>query len=317
MSDYYAFSSIDPAIERTKRLLWPFNKGIWLRIALISLFIGGFTSFNPFQFTSGTDSTEMPSSFAGSDLFMDQLPVILGVVAVIIILALIFGYISCVFQYLFVECLSKNEFAIRKYFKTNTKRGARLFGFELVIGGLLIAVIMIAVFMMIMGFASVSIDSMQKVGFFISIFLLVLLLSIPIGIIMLFTVDFVVPIMIKENCKLIEGWKKCWGVIKTDWSQTIIYLIMRIIIGIVVFILMFIAIMIAALVLAIPFFIVGLIAVGLNPGSFAIAFIILLILFILCMIPISLLISVPFITFGRYYSLNVLGLLDNNYTMLE
>jgi hypothetical protein len=315
MSDYYAFSSIDTAIDRTKSLLWPFNKSIWLRIALISLFLGGFSAFNPFQFTTGSE--DMPFSVMNSQAFLNELPIILAIIGAIIVIAFIFAYISCVFQYLFVECLSKKEFAIRKYFRTNTGRGARLFGFEIGIGIIFAAIIGVALVLLFLGAVTSSPDSISNIGFIITLFLGILLLCIPFGIISLFTIDFVVPIMIKENCKLIEGWKKCWEVMKKDWSQTIIYLIMRVIIGIVVVILMLIAIMIAALILAIPFFIVGIVAIGISSGLFTPVFITLLVLFILCLIPITLIISVPFVTFERYYSLNVLGCMDDRYMLLE
>ncbi|MEA2034616.1 MAG: hypothetical protein U9N40_03880 [Euryarchaeota archaeon] len=49
ISDYYAFSELDNAINRTKNLLWPVKKAIWLRLAVISLFAGAGTGLNPFQ----------------------------------------------------------------------------------------------------------------------------------------------------------------------------------------------------------------------------------------------------------------------------
>lgn len=315
MSDYFAFSSIDTALDRTKSLLWPFQKGIWLRIAFISLFIGGFSSFNPFQFTSDTE--DFPFITSGSDAFIDQLPIILAVIGIILVIALIFSYISCVFQYLFVECLSKNEFSIRKYFKTNTGRGLRLFGFELLIAIAMIAVIAAAALFLFMGVSDPS--SFPGFGYLIMLFLVILLISIPFGIITLFTIDFVVPIMIKDNCNLTDGWRRCFALMKKDWVQTIIYFIMRIILAIVTAILMFIAIMIAALILAIPFFIVGVFGLLALGGGFPLAavIIILAVLFIICLIPVALLISVPFVAFLKYYILEVLGCMDENYVLLE
>ena len=36
-SNYAAFSVLDATINRTKSLLWPFNLGVWLRLAVISV----------------------------------------------------------------------------------------------------------------------------------------------------------------------------------------------------------------------------------------------------------------------------------------
>ncbi|MBN2734177.1 MAG: hypothetical protein JXQ82_04890 [Methanomicrobiaceae archaeon] len=314
MTDYYAFSSIDTAIDKTKLLLWPFNRSIWLRIALISLFLGGFSSFNPFQFKTGPQ--DMPFSAFGSEVFLNELPLFLIIVAIIILIALIFTYISNVFQFLFVDCLSKKEFAIRKYFRENMGRGARLFGFEILIGLLFSAILAVIIVLMFGGITDTF--TAPNFGFIISMFLAIFLLCIPFGIILLFTIDFVVPIMLKEQCGVLEGWKKCWKVLQKDLWQTIIYLIMRIILAIVTSILMLIVIMIAALILAIPFFIAGLIAVGLlGEGVFGTALIILIIIYLICLIPIALIISVPFITFLKHYTLDVLGNMEEKYIMLQ
>ncbi|MBP2132898.1 hypothetical protein J2128_000819 [Methanomicrobium sp. W14] len=313
MSDYYAFSSIDTAIDRTKSLLWPFKKGIWLRIALISLFTGGFFSFNPF--TTGTENFPFQAT-TGANTFMDHLPVILAIVAAIIIFALIIAYISSVFQFLFVDCLSSKEFAIRKYFKSNLGRGARLFGFQIAMGVILVLIIIAAVVSLFAGVVTeLSFTSLTAIIMF---FLALFLICIPFMIIMLFTIDFVVPIMLKDKCGVIDGWKRCWTIMKSGWGQTIVYLIMRVILAVIVSILMLIAIMIAAVVLAIPFFVIALFTIGFSSEFFATsALITLLIIFIICLIPVALLISVPFVTFIRYYSLNTLGCMDENYRMTE
>ena len=41
MDSYSAITTIDEAFERTVSLLWPPHPGVWLRIALIALFLGG------------------------------------------------------------------------------------------------------------------------------------------------------------------------------------------------------------------------------------------------------------------------------------
>ncbi|WOF15727.1 DUF4013 domain-containing protein [Methanoplanus sp. FWC-SCC4] len=314
MSDYFAFSSIDDAISKTKALLWPFNWSIWLRIAIISFFVGGISGINPFQFTSPSGNGSIDS--AGINEIMNIMPIIIAITALIIFLALIFGYLSSVFQFVFVDCLSKEEFTLRKFFRQELGRGARLFAFQILLAIAFVAIIIIAGLLMFAGISGFGdIPNTAILGAIISVFLLVFLLSIPVLIVTLFTIDFVVPIMIRENCGIIEGWKHCWSVMKKDWWQTIVYLVMKIILSIVVMLLMFIAIMIAALIIAIPFFILALLALGFAAGEAA--FVLLLIVFIILLIPVALLMSVPFATFLKYYSLDVLGKMEPNYKMIE
>jgi len=52
--EMYAFSRLEGAFQRTKSLLWPPQWGIWLRLAVIALFVGGGASFpNVFQYDYG------------------------------------------------------------------------------------------------------------------------------------------------------------------------------------------------------------------------------------------------------------------------
>jgi len=42
--EMYAFSRLKDALSRTKSLLWPPEWGVWLRLAVVALFVGGGSS---------------------------------------------------------------------------------------------------------------------------------------------------------------------------------------------------------------------------------------------------------------------------------
>ncbi len=306
MSVYHAFSAIDDAIERTKSLLWPFKWSVWWRIAVICLFTGGFGGFN------------FPSSFPGnppSDLsgleagFWDIPELIIFLLVAVGLIALVYLYFSNVFQFVFVKCLAENQFRLRKFFRENAGRGFRLFIFMIIMIFLVIAAV--AVFLLSIFSSGGSFDPilfMAALGFFLLVILAVSIISI-------FTIDFVVPIMLKDNCGVIEGWKKCFSIVKESPAQSIIYLIMKVVISIVVAIFLLLASMIVIIAVGIPFLILYLlmgIGLGLNLLN-----VVVLVLFLAIIIPVLLIISVPFSTFLRVYSLAVLEKLNSGYRLME
>lgn len=315
MTEYFAFSKIDSALDKTKAILWPFNLGIWLRLALISFFAGGITAINPFQFTGDpSDMGEFNTAMPGMGGFPD-LTLILLIVFAVVIIALIFGYISAVFQFIFVDCLRTKEFRIRHYFSERAGKGARLFGFDLALSILLIAIIAIVMIALIAGIMGAASGAMNII-FFFTMMLAIIIIAIPIALLFMLTIDFVVPIMIAKNCGVIEGWKECWSVMGRGWLQVIIYIIMKFILSIVIMIIMVIIAVIAAIIIAVPFLLAFLATIGLSSGTiFSPVAIILLIACIIILIPIVLIISVPFVTYIRMYSLEVLGGIAPEYSM--
>jgi len=315
MTEYYALSEIDSAIRRTRDLLWPFQKGVWLRIALISLFIGwGGAGFPQPTWPSGNGS---PSGdhpiFFMPDALPDMAGLIIAIFLLIIVLALLFMLIGSIFQFVFVDCIRTRNVKIREYFRPRTEKGGRLFLFQLgiiLLLLLLLAALIIPFIILAGGFAFPAVVSLLL---FIP---LLIILAIIVGIIQLITIDFVVPIMIRNDCGVIDGWKEFYGIIRTQWMQGIIYLIVRFLAVIGAGLVMILLTLLALGIVAIPFAVVGFILYAAMPMANISLLLLLLIPFLIIAIPIALLISVPFITFFRTYSLAVLGKLSPEYILL-
>jgi len=114
----FAFSRLENAFHRTKDLLWPTKWGIWLRLAVIALFVGGGISVpNTFQY-----------QFDGSDLAVDPYPVSpaslvwrwrlywVGIIAILLAIGIVWMFIGAAMQFVFVDMLSTGDIHIRRYF---------------------------------------------------------------------------------------------------------------------------------------------------------------------------------------------------------
>ena len=315
-SNYAAFSVLDATINRTKSLLWPFNLGVWLRLAVISFFIGG--TGGGFNVPSGGPSYNVPGGEIPGlgEALLSNLGIILLIIALFFVFLVVIWLIGAIFQFVFVDCLRTGEVSLGRYFRPRTGKGIRLFLFQLGLGLIIFLIVAVPVALLIItagGFES-RIASLAVVPFMLIFIAGIFLLALLVGLIMLFTIDFVVPIMIRDDCGVIDGWRSCWRVIRSEWKQALVYAIAKFLLGIAVAILMLVAVVIAALALAIPFVIIGILVAA--AGGSVPVYIALLVLFFVIMLPVALLISVPFITFLRYYSLEVLAAIAPEYALL-
>jgi hypothetical protein len=306
-NEYVAFNAIDGAIRRTKDLLWPFRKGVWLRLAVVAFFLGGLSFPNFYQFGSG----DMGTGDMTGAITPDILGMILLIVGAVIILALVFGIISSIIQFVFVDLLRTEQFRILDHFGPRAGKGLRLFCFTFALVILLIVLIMIPI-----AFLAIAGSAMSGTNFFpyiLGFILLILVLIIPFAIIMTFTTDFVVPIMIQDDCGVIAGWKTLLATFSGRWLQGLLYLLAKFILGLVAGIIQLIILAVAGLIIVLPFVAIGLMALS---SLDLMSILLLAIPFLIIFIPVAMIVAVPFITFFRYYSLEVLGMLDERLAML-
>ena len=310
---YFAFTEIDGAIQSTKELLWPFRAGVWLRLALIAFFVGagggfpqGFSYSDSDIFNGISTPTTLPPSLSLSGI------VIAGI-GLIILAALVYTLIGAILQFVFVDGIRTRNVRLTEPFKERLGKGFRLFLFETGIAILLMLMVAAIMLPIILAFMDPAI--LPRTMIFVLLIPIFIIIALIISIIMLFTIDFVVPIMIKEDCGVIEGWGHLLRTLSNQWMQALVYLIVRVLAGIGAGILMTIIAFIVFFIIAIPFVIIGFLLYLLLafPASFLLP---LLIPFMILAVPAMLLITVPFITFFRTYSLKVLAKLSEKYALL-
>ncbi|WP_435067145.1 DUF7544 domain-containing protein [Haloplanus sp. C73] len=318
MSSWYAFAALHTARDATEDLLRPIDRGQWLRLAVIALFVGVGGNL-----PTGSGNFDIPSGGGGgtpADVPAPSLPesstlaILVGIVVLVVALVLLWSLVGAVMEFVLVTGLRDREISIREPFREHFGAGLRLFGFRIavgLVGLLLIAIPLLAVFGVGMG---VSAAFFLLVLPLIFLFALVALVS---GVVNGLTTDFVVPAMLAEESGVIAGWRRVWPTLRAEWKQVGLYIVAKFVLGIGVSLAVSIVVLIAAIVLAIPLIIVGGLlylaasAAGIHAAGWVI-FLLFAALFAIALFIVSLLVQVPALTFVRYYSLSVLGMLDSD-----
>ena len=316
-SRWYAFAALSDARDATEDLLWPIDRGRWLRLALIALFVGVGGGA-----PTGGGNVNVPSGGGGggvpSDMPAPSMPevgsavaIVAGIVLLIILLALVWSLIGAVMEFVLITGLRDREVSIREPFGANVRPGLRLFGFRLAVG--------------IVSLLVIGLPLLAVFGFGIGISPAFLVLLVPLvvvfGVVALVgavvlgvTTDFVVPTMLTEEVGVLDGWRRLWPTLRAEWKQVGLYIVAKFVLGIAVSLAVSLVVLLAALIVAIPFAIVGgalylaTSAAGVHTVGLVIAAV-LVALFVLVMIVVALIVQVPALTFVRYYSLSVLGML--------
>lgn len=295
---WYAIDAIDEAIETTRSFLFPFEIGRWLRLAVIVFFLGSVSPGNvQLPNTGSADVSTVP--------WEDILPLLIGIGLILLALFVLFGLISSVMQFVLLDSIDTDSIHIRRYFRKRLGKGVRLFLFEIgvaVVGMLSFVLLIAGGFTVVTAVDSILIQVLSVFVLILLFFVVALLLALLVG----FTTSFVAPVMIVEDCGVLDGWRRFWPTLTGEWKQYALYVVINWFLTLAAGILVWIAIALLVLVL-------GLVA-GI-PTALAFTFseeigLVLVLLFGLVGILITLvsvfLIQIPIKIYFRYYSLLVL-----------
>lgn len=175
-------------------------------------------------------------------------------------------WLSCRFDFIFLEAVTKNSASIKKPFKENKVLGNSLFLFYIVftfIAGVLFCLIGLpCVFTLVKAGAFIKGSTLGfwKI-FFICLPYACLAITLFIAQLMIFFVikDFVLVVMFKEKIRFIPAWGKTLKVIYPDISSFALYFLIKIGLGVCALIAQGILRLIAIIALLIPGFIVGMV----------------------------------------------------------
>ncbi|MDG5778170.1 hypothetical protein VB773_01610 [Haloarculaceae archaeon H-GB2-1] len=320
-----ALDSIDDALQATKGLLLPFDRAIWLRLAVVMFFVGGgggfsfpnTSNFGGSDFGNGGGVGGTPSGQVQPPEFTPELMgLIAGFALVVLLIVLVLAVLGGIMEFVFVESLGTEEVRLKQYVSENWGRGLRLFGFRIGFGllNLLVVVaVLAAIAAATVGFSPEQWTPGGLIGVVLLAIPFLILDALVAGTITGFTTMFVVPIMLLEERGVLSAWRRFWPTLKTEWKEYVSYGIMAFILNIVTAIAQGIIGFVLVLVVTIPFAVVGFglyfalggaNGVGVIVGS---VILVLAVLFVLVVIVLSLLVKVPFQSFLRYYALFVLG----------
>jgi hypothetical protein len=320
---WYAVDSLDDARRAAQSFLVPVDRGRWLRLAVIALFVGGAggggAPSGNVNLPGGTPPPNgvpgggaVPGAPGGPPLpsFGEVLPIIVGVGLLVLALALVFGAIGGVMEFVLVEGLRSRDVRIRAFFGEYLGQGLRLFGFRLAVSLLALAVVGVpAVFLFLGGMGGAP----TLFVLLLPLVLLGVLLALVVALVMRLTTDFVVPAMMVQDGGVVEGWRRFYPVVRGQLAQFALYVVVRFVLGIIAGIAVALVVGLLAVVLALPFLVVGglaffLLVGGGDPGLAFLALAGLLVaVYVALVVVLALLAQVPVVTYLRYYALFVLG----------
>lgn len=311
----YAVDNIDDAVTATREFLLPFTVIRWLKLSLVVFLIGAGTNVPTSGFNAPSSGGQLPSEQlpdAGLPTALsDGVLIFAGLVLIsIVLIALVWEFISSTMEFIFVESLRQGDVTIQRYWSDRWRQGVRLLAFRIaiVVPLVLLFIGWIAIFLtpLIMGGSP---PVTYEIGVLLGLPLL-LLAGLTVALIGGFTTLFVVPIMILEDSGVLAGWKRLWPSIKAEWIQYLAYAFFHVIMA-------FALGMLAALVSVVILFVVllvflvfgGLLYVtGIFPSTIGYVLVGLLALgFVVVAITVSLFVQIPVLAYLRYYALLVLG----------
>ncbi|ESS06965.1 MAG: hypothetical protein A07HB70_00746 [uncultured archaeon A07HB70] len=308
----YAVDDVVDAVAATRAFLLPFDRSRWLRLALVVFFVGGgaglqLSSGAPDAGASVGGSSTLPS-LGGAELAL------VGAAAVVVVgLVLAFLFVSSTMEFVFVASLRRESVALRRDWRANWWRGARLLGFRLALGTVALAAAAVFVGLAVApALAGVPVGS--AVVLLVAVPALVVL-AVGAGLAGGFTTAFVVPVMIVDDCGPLAAWRRFWPTLTAGWRQYAAYAVGAFVLRFAAGLLATAATTLAAVGLAVPFGLVALAGVALLGVAEALGWVVVgtaVVLFVLSLVVVSLLVAVPVQTFRRYYDLLVLGDTDQS-----
>lgn len=318
----YAIDDLDDALAATREFLTPFDRGVWLRLAVVTLFVGG-TGSNVFSWSMGGNGGGGPSGEFGDIVIEPWIwALVAAVVAVAILLGLAVLFVGSVMEFVFVESLRTEKVTVRRDWRRHWKKGLRLFGFRLVLGLFVLGTVLVlaAPFLLpFLGVGSLGIGLLPvALLVLLPIFLLVVLVT---GVVHAFTTVFVVPIMLLEADGVLTGWRRLWPSLRSHWRQYLAYALVGFFLSILGGIAVGIATALFVLLMLLPFGLLFAIGFGLFAFVFEplgiLVFALVGLLAVVAVVAFVALAQVPIKTYLRYYALFVLGDVEPAFDVVE
>ena len=258
---------IGPAFEKVKTILFrPFDLGKWFVIGFCAwlAYLGG-GGGNGGGGGRGGGPSEAREAFGQAKEFVLEnlawiIPVALTVVALIIVLWLVFTWLSSRGRFMFLHCVAENKAEVKIPWTKFRQHANSLFLFRIVLGligfaaiGLPILLTTACIAMIITGDGAVVTGILGCVitG------LIIIAISIVFAVIGKFTTDFVVPIMFLRTTSCIAGWREFLTILSVNKARFALYILFQIVIalaiGAIVLTAIFVTCCCAACILAIPY----------------------------------------------------------------
>lgn len=305
--NWEAVEALDESFKDTKDMLTPLSLTLWTKIGIIAILTGGIGAPNFFTAPGGfSDFEEHENSSVNMDEMDNRSQMMTGMatqsesLSTVLLAILVFGligsigvmmYITSVFEFIYYQSLLDKEVRILDYFGQNTGRGFGYFGFRLVFGIFMLAVLAGGVALAIVN----------------PVFLIpLILIGIPFMLLVsAFTTlvhDFALVEMLKDDTNIIEAISDVTSEATERWKQFGLYIVVKFVLGAAYSIYSMTAALFSLLVLGVPFAILAVLLSSIASILVVPVIIAGLLAWLAVMVYI---VMVPANTFIFYYALNV------------
>ncbi|MHC1754092.1 MAG: hypothetical protein AB9861_01430 [Methanosarcina sp.] len=332
---WYGIDAVDRAFSRTRKALFePFDFWKWAKLAVIIFFVGGIGAnyggsgsnyrMGSEDFTNNIVSIEqgpgriisLPSGISWPGLNHVQsitpLAIIAAVIVFLLILALVFSYISSVMEFVFVEALVKNEVLFWAYSKKFMGKG-----FNLLLIRLALALIILVLFALaLLPFIPIILKESSDFSFPLLMgglfwFFAAVILLILIGAVVNSFLSLAIPLAIYRETGILSAFRMVYRNFRKSWQEVLVYWFIRFLLGIGIGILALILFGMLILGLAIVFLIIDVIlyflfSTFLSEPLLWILLVPFVVVELLLIFGTLLLLSVPLAVFLKYHLLSFL-----------
>lgn len=310
---YHAVDDLGDALTAVKTLLVPVELGLWARLALVALFVGGGgIGLNaPVQTVSRSPiSVETPGRLVVPSPGM-AFWLALVVVSVAVLVGIAVAILGAVLELVFVESLRERTVRVRRFARRRLGQGVRLFLFRLALG--LVGLVATA---LVFGLALLPLLVDLRV-----LTVLGMLVAVPVGLVVglllllanFFTAAFVVPVMVLTGEGPVDGWRRLWPTLRADLEEVGVFVLVSAALAVARGIVVGTAGTIGAVLLLVPFGAVGLVGIGLLDVSAVLGWALLAVVVLaygLSLVVLLGFVKAPVLAYLRYFGILVLGDLE-------
>ncbi len=230
------FAPFGAAFELMKRILFqPFDFTKWCLIGFAAFLSGSWGTGLRFPTGGNWDfkSTTYNHASISESLPPWLLPFLFVIVAAIIVIALVFAWISARGRFIFMDCVVKNRGAIAEPWKEYRREGNSFFLFSLVVM-LLAMVIMAALVLLILVPLGVFSGGKMTNGLGLAAICALIILGLVwvcFAIIFGVVVQFMVPVMYRRRCLAREAFFDVWKLIRSRPGPFVLFVLFGIVLA--------------------------------------------------------------------------------------